>query len=73
MFGAGGERRARPVDGAGRSAGVSCPIPKGEVIRAWVFFFLNIFAYIYHFIVCIYRRPHRKSIFVIVDLLILFT
>lgn len=36
-------------------------------------FFKNNFAYICHFIVCIYRRPYRKLIFVIVDLLILFT
>lgn len=37
------------------------------------FFFFNIFAYICHFIVCTYRRPYRKLIFVIVGLLILFT
>lgn len=53
MFGAGGERRARPVDGAGRSAGVSCPIPKGEVIRAWVFFFFKYFC-IYLPFYCVY-------------------
>lgn len=54
---------------------IGSPDSKGESDRCmlFVFFFFNIFAYIYHFIVCIYRRPYRKLIFVIVDLLILFT
>lgn len=51
---------------------IGSPDSKGESDLC-MFFFFNIFAYIYHFIVCIYRRPYRKLIFVIVDLLILFT
>lgn len=52
---------------------IGSPDSKGESDLCMFFFFFNIFAYIYHFIVCIYRRPYRKLIFVIVDLLILFT
>lgn len=67
--------RAVPGDGwggqQGRFIGRSQTL-RAKVICAWVFF-LNNFAYICHFIVCIYRRPYRKLIFVIVDLLILFT
>lgn len=69
------EAKAISKEGVGRKTKVSyrkVQIPKGKVVCA-CFFFLNIFAYIYHFIVCIYRRPYRKLIFVIVDLLILFT
>lgn len=46
------------MDGAGRSAGVSCPIPKGEVIRAWVFFFFKIFLHIFTILLCVYIDDH---------------
>lgn len=57
----------------GRSAGASHGKSDSEGKEFVHGFFKNNFAYICHFIVCIYRRPYRKLIFVIVDLLILFT